>query len=123
MNAVSSSAPSLLALDEAEMADLVAGFGWPAYRTGQILRWLYQRRVRTIAEMTDLSQAERARLSAQARIGRLPDCVVFRSADDTRKLILKLEDGLEVEAVLIPDDGRLTLCVSTQVGCTLDCGF
>ena len=123
MNAVSSSAPSLLALDEAEMADLVAGFGWPAYRTGQILRWLYQRRARTIAEMTDLSQAERARLSAQARIGRLPDCVVFRLADDTRKLILKLEDGLEVEAVLIPDEGRLTLCVSTQVGCTLDCGF
>jgi 23S rRNA (adenine2503-C2)-methyltransferase len=123
MNEVSPSTPNLLALDEAQMADLVARFGWPAYRTGQILRWLYQRRARTIAEMTDLSQADRVTLSARARIGRLSGCVMFRSADSTRKLILTLEDGLEVEAVLIPDDGRLTLCLSTQVGCTLDCAF
>ncbi len=73
--------------------------------------------------MTDLSQADRARLESEARIGRSLGCTVFRSADGTRKLILKLEDELEVEAVLIPDDDRLTLCVSTQVGCTLDCGF
>ena len=73
--------------------------------------------------MTDLSQADRATLEREARIGRSLGCTVFRSADGTRKLILKLEDELEVEAVLIPDDERLTLCVSTQVGCTLDCGF
>ena len=73
--------------------------------------------------MTDLSHADRAKLSGRASIARTPHCLVFRSADDTRKLVLKLEDGLEVEAVLIPDESRLTLCVSTQVGCTLDCGF
>ena len=121
--AVTSSRINLLSLTETEMAELVTAFGWPAYRTGQILRWIYQRRARTIDEMTDLSQADRTKLSAQATVGRAAGCVVFRSADDTRKLILKLEDGLEVEAVLIPDEDRLTLCLSTQVGCTLDCDF
>lgn len=121
--AVSSSHIDLLSLTESEMAGLVTAFGWPAYRTGQILRWIYQRRARTIEEMTDLSQVDRAKLSARATVRRAFGCVVFRSADDTRKLILKLEDGLEVEAVLIPDEDRLTLCLSTQVGCTLDCGF
>jgi 23S rRNA (adenine2503-C2)-methyltransferase len=114
---------NLLSLSEPEMAALVASFGWAPYRTGQILRWVYQRRARTIGEMTDLSQADRGTLNARACIARTPGCLVFRSADDTRKLILTLEDGLEVEAVLIPDQDRLTLCLSTQVGCTLDCGF
>jgi 23S rRNA (adenine2503-C2)-methyltransferase len=113
----------LLTLNEPELALLVQQYGWPAYRTGQILRWLYQRRARTILEMTDLSRADRARLGNEARIGRAIGCTVFCSADDTRKLVLTLEDGLEVEAVLIADDNRLTICVSTQVGCTLDCGF
>lgn len=113
----------LLSLGESEMAGLVASFGWPGYRTGQILRWLYQRRARAIDDMTDLSQDDRAKLKARAGIRRTVECIVLRSADDTRKLVLKLEDGLEVEAVLIPDEDRLTLCLSTQVGCTLDCGF
>jgi 23S rRNA (adenine2503-C2)-methyltransferase len=114
---------NLLSLDETEMAGFVDELGWPAYRTVQILRWLYQRRARSIHDMTDLSRTDRTKLSSRAMIARTPHCVVFRSADDTRKLVLKLEDGLEVEAVLIPDEGRLTLCLSTQVGCTLDCGF
>ena len=122
-----SSLPSkvnLLSLNESETAALVHAFGWPGYRAGQILRWIYQRRARTIEEMTDLSLADRAALSAHATTGRAASgCVIFRSADATRKLILTLEDGLEVEAVLIPDTDRLTLCLSTQVGCTLDCGF
>jgi 23S rRNA (adenine2503-C2)-methyltransferase len=120
---VSSSNINLLSLDEAEMTALVAAFGWPSYRAGQILRWLYQRRTRSVDKMTDLSQPDRARLSGRARIERSVDCLVFRASDLTRKLVLKLADGLEVEAVLIPDDSRLTLCLSTQVGCTLDCGF
>jgi 23S rRNA (adenine2503-C2)-methyltransferase len=113
----------LLALDEQGLARLVKQFGWPAYRTGQILRWLYQRRTQTIDQMTDLSHADRARLTAEATIGRTTNCAVYRSSDETRKLVLTLEDGLTVETVLIPDEDRLTLCVSTQVGCTLDCGF
>ncbi|MGE5711551.1 MAG: 23S rRNA (adenine(2503)-C(2))-methyltransferase RlmN [Nitrospira sp.] len=112
-----------MTLDEPGMARLVRQFGWPAYRTGQILRWLYQRRARTINQMTDLSQADRAKLASEATIGGATECTIFHSSDQTRKLVLTLEDRLRVETVLIPDEDRLTLCVSTQVGCTLDCGF
>jgi 23S rRNA (adenine2503-C2)-methyltransferase len=114
---------NLLALDEEGMGRLVQQFGWPRYRTGQILRWLYQRRAKDINRMTDLGQAERTALALQATIQRATSCTVFRSIDHTRKLVLTLNDGLTVETVLIPDEDRLTLCVSTQVGCTLDCGF
>ena len=114
---------NLLALDEDGMGRLVQQFGWPRYRTYQILRWLYQRRTKDINEMTDLGQSERTALASQATIPRAASCTVLRSIDHTRKLVLTLSDGLTVETVLIPDDDRLTLCVSTQVGCTLDCGF
>ena len=114
---------NLLALDEEGMSRLVEQFGWPAYRIGQILRWLYQHRVKDINQMTDLGQAERTALASLAMIPRAAGCTVFRSIDHTRKLVLMLNDGLTVETVLIPDEDRLTLCVSTQVGCTLDCGF
>jgi len=114
---------NLLALDEEGMNLLVQQFGWPRYRAGQILRWLYQRRANDIHQMTDLGQAERTALASSATIQRATDCNVIRSIDRTRKLVLTLTDGLTVETVLIPDEHRLTLCVSTQVGCTLDCGF
>lgn len=113
----------LLSLREPEMAQLVRTLGWPAYRAGQILRWLYQRRARTMADMTDLSHDNRTQLSAMAGIGRSERCTVLTAHDGTRKLLLTLDDGLSIETVLIPDDDRLTLCVSTQVGCMLDCGF
>ena len=111
---------NLLALDEEGMGRLVQQFGWPPYRAGQILRWLYQRRAKDINQMTDLAQAERTALASQTTIPRAAGCTVFRSIDHTRKLLLTLNDGLTVETVLIPDGDRLTLCVSTQVGCTLD---
>jgi 23S rRNA (adenine2503-C2)-methyltransferase len=114
---------NLLALDEEGMGQLVQQFGWPRYRTSQILRWLYQRRAKDINRMTDLGQSERTALASQATIQRAAGCTVFHSIDHTRKLVLTLSDGLTVETVLIPDGDRLTLCVSTQIGCTLDCGF
>ncbi|MEQ1627646.1 MAG: 23S rRNA (adenine(2503)-C(2))-methyltransferase RlmN [Nitrospira sp.] len=114
---------NLLSLTEAQMAALVRGFGWPGYRTGQILRWLYQRRARTIEQMTDLSQSDREKLTTVSTIQRTQNCTVLQSSDGTRKLLLTLDDGLRIETVLIPDEDRLTLCVSTQVGCMLDCGF
>lgn len=113
----------LLSLREPQMLRFVRAMGWPAYRTNQILRWLYQRRVRTIDQMTDLSLHDRRELSRTAVIGRSNHCVVLKAQDGTRKLLLTLDDGLTIETVLIPDDDRLTLCVSTQVGCLLDCGF
>src|SRR5262245_29093919 len=117
---IAHSATNLLALDEQSLSLFVEKLGWPRYRTAQVLRWLYQRGARTIDQMTDLSLAERRTLQTIATIRRSTDCQVFRSTDDTRKLVLTLKDGLNVEAVLIPDHDRLTLCLSTQVGCTLD---
>lgn len=113
----------LLALDLPSAEQFVQSLGWPAYRATQILRWLYRRRVREIDQMTDLSKQERATLKTMARVGRSRDCQVLASEDGTRKFLIGLEDGLTVESVLIPDQGRLTLCLSTQVGCTLDCAF
>ncbi len=114
---------NLLALTEEGLGRLLQQFKWPRYRIGQILRWLYQRRAGNIAQMTDLSQKDRAQLAHVATIVRTQHCTVLESTDGTRKLLLTLDDGLRIETVLIPDEERLTLCVSTQVGCLLDCGF
>mgnify|MGYP001562679158 CR=1 FL=1 len=114
---------NLLALDLESAERLVRDLGWPRYRAQQIFRWLYRGRVRDIERMTDLSQAERAQLRTIATIGRFQDCRIVKSTDGTRKFLIRLEDDLIVESVLIPEDGWLTLCLSTQVGCTLDCGF
>jgi 23S rRNA (adenine2503-C2)-methyltransferase len=105
------------------MRQFVRTLEWPDYRAGQILRWLYQRRARTIAEMTDLSARDRLRLAELATISRAVSRTVLASQDGTRKFLVDLQDGMTIETVLIPDAGRRTLCVSTQVGCMLDCGF
>jgi len=105
------------------MVKFVRAQRWPDYRAQQILRWIYQRRLRTITDMTDLPMHDRMTLSQSAMIGRSPHVKVLTSRDGTRKLLLTLNDGMSIEAVLIPDEERLTLCVSTQVGCMLDCGF
>jgi 23S rRNA (adenine2503-C2)-methyltransferase len=114
---------NLLALTESGMAAFVASLGWPAYRASQILRWLYQERARTFAEMSNLSQKDREYLTGSCSIERTSAVQIFSSQDGTKKFVLTLADGNQVECVLIPDEDRLTLCLSTQVGCTLDCGF
>ena len=114
---------TLLGLTELQMVKFVRAQRWPDYRARQILRWIYQRRLRTITDMSDLPMQDRMTLSQLASIGRSAHVRVLSSLDGTRKLLLTLDDGLSIEAVLIPDEDRLTLCVSTQVGCMLDCGF
>src|SRR5262245_30421759 len=123
LNAPSSVATNLLTLSEVDMTRFVQRLGWPRYRGGQILRWLYQRQATVVTQMTDLSHRDRNLLESKATIQRVDCRHVYRSADGTRKLILTLDDGLSIESVLIPDEDRLTLCLSTQVGCTLDCTF
>jgi len=117
------SQPPLLALTESQMVKFVRAQSWPDYRATQIMRWLYQRRVRMIIEMTDLPLPARSMLSQSTTVGRSPNATVLSSQDGTRKVLFALDDGMTVESVLIPDDERLTLCVSTQVGCQLDCSF
>lgn len=113
----------LLAFTESQMVKFVRAQSWPDYRATQIMRWLYQRRVRMITDMTDLPLHTRSMLSRSTKVGRSFNATVLPSQDGTRKLLLTLDDGMTIESVLIPDDERLTLCVSTQVGCQLDCSF
>lgn len=115
--------PNLLALDPDSLKTLIRAWGWPRYRAHQILRWLYARRTRTIDQMTDLSLRDRSTLSERTTLIRLPPPTVRQAIDGTRKFLFQLDDGLIVESVLIPDGRRLTLCLSSQVGCTFDCRF
>ena len=114
---------NLVSLDVAHMASLVERLGWPAYRTRQILQWIYQHRIRDIGGMSSLSLTDRETLGREAVIERVASPTFFQSGDGTKKFLFSLQDGLTIESVLIPDAARLTQCVSTQVGCTLDCGF
>jgi 23S rRNA (adenine2503-C2)-methyltransferase len=110
-----------LSLEELEA--LIAGLGKERYRARQIMRWLYGRGATSFEEMTDLAKELRAELSRTARISSLALLAEERSPDGTRKYLFGLEDGNQVESVLIPDDGRLTLCISTQAGCAMGCRF
>ena len=114
---------NLLALTSQELMDLVKKLGWPEFRTHQILQWIYQRRVREIGSMSNLSKKDRESLQTVADIRRTQAPTVLRSEDGTRKLLFSLENGVAIESVLIPDGTRLTLCISTQIGCTVDCRF
>jgi len=101
----------------------VRDLGWPGYRAQQLREWIYRKRVSDIDAMTNLSKSDRDRLRSKAIVGELELSTRRRSEDGTQKFLFRLSDGQEVEAVLIPDEERHTLCISTQVGCTLDCKF
>ncbi|MEO0691864.1 MAG: 23S rRNA (adenine(2503)-C(2))-methyltransferase RlmN [Pseudomonadota bacterium] len=92
-------------------------------RVGQIWQWIYQKGVRDFAEMTNLSKAYRAELAARFVIA-VPEVVSRQvSEDGTRKYLVRIAGGHEVETVYIPEENRGTLCISSQVGCTLTCSF
>ncbi|WP_114965298.1 23S rRNA (adenine(2503)-C(2))-methyltransferase RlmN [Alkalilacustris brevis] len=92
-------------------------------RVGQIWQWVYHWGVRDFAQMTNLAKVYRTQLAEQFEIA-LPEVVRREvSLDGTRKYLLRIAGGHEVEAVYIPEEGRGTLCVSSQVGCTLTCSF
>jgi 23S rRNA (adenine2503-C2)-methyltransferase len=92
-------------------------------RMGQIWQWIYQKGVRDFAEMTNLSKGYRA-LLAEKFVVEVPEVVTRQISDDgTRKYLVRIAGGHEVEVVYIPEEGRGTLCISSQVGCTLTCSF
>ena len=113
----------LLSLTPNGMDQLICAQGWKPYRAKQILQWLYQRRVTQIAHMTDLSLYDRERLDIIATINKPKIVDVCQSHDGTVKFLMKLHDGASIETVLIPEHSRRTVCISTQVGCSLDCRF
>lgn len=102
---------------------VVGTLGESRFRAEQIWRWLYLRYAASFDEMTDLNRALRARLSEIARVDVLESVDVFRATDGTRKLTWRTLSGGVIESVLIPTETRNTLCISSQVGCAMNCQF
>ena len=133
----------LLGKNLEELKKLVSDAGLPGFTAKQIAQWLYVKKVRTIDEMTNLSKNARAALAEKYEVGLTPYCGLQVSTDGTKKYLFPVrcshrrglnlscsgrisEDELEagaVEAVMIPDDDRATLCVSSQSGCRMGCKF
>lgn len=116
-------ASNLLGLDSLGMEQLFASLGEKPFRARQVLKWVHRRGAADFAAMTDIAKELRAKLDQSAAIE--PPVVVGdgTAPDGTRKWLLKVDGANAVEAVFIPEDGRGTLCVSSQAGCTLDCEF
>ena len=117
------SSTNLLDCSPAELAALAESLGAPRYRGRQLARWIFARGVVDLEAMTDLPRDFRAALAARVTVD-VPE-VERRtpSQDGSHKLVLRYGDGARVQAVLMPDGDRLTLCVSTQVGCGFGCAF
>jgi 23S rRNA (adenine2503-C2)-methyltransferase len=114
---------NLLGVPRPALETLVAGLGGRAFRARQLMNWIYKRGVGSFADMTDLSREFRARLALAAEV-RAPEIVaVQRSADGTSKWLLRADATQAFEMVFIPEADRGTLCISSQVGCALDCSF
>jgi 23S rRNA (adenine2503-C2)-methyltransferase len=107
----------------AELSDLVAGLGEPAYRARQIFSGIHARRLMSFDEMTDLPTDLRETLKQQAVVSTLTLESRYVSSDGTRRYLFKTHDQFPVEAVFIPDERRDTICFSSQSGCPLQCTF
>jgi 23S rRNA (adenine2503-C2)-methyltransferase len=114
---------NLLGLTRPQLEEYIAGLGSKPFRARQLMNWIYKRGEGRIGEMTDLAKDFRAQLSqcAEVRVPRITDLQV--SADGTRKWKLEADASQAFEMVYIPEPGRGTLCISSQVGCALDCSF
>jgi 23S rRNA (adenine2503-C2)-methyltransferase len=131
--------PDLRSLSLEELSLLVDRMGERQFRARQLFRWLHFRGAAALEEMTDLPRAFRERLAQESRLATLAIDAVQQSSDGTRKYRLRTQEGKFIEAVYMPDEGaesfdpeseeeeprrvRRTLCVSTQVGCAMGCGF
>jgi 23S rRNA (adenine2503-C2)-methyltransferase len=114
---------NLFGLERAGLGAVMAELGEPPYRAGQLYVWMYRRRVRDLAAMTDLGKGLRARLGSGFDV-RWPE-VGSRdvSRDGTIKYLFRLDDSATIESVFIPEERRRTICISTQAGCPLKCAF
>lgn len=113
---------ALLGHNLEELKYIVSLFALPSFTAKQIADWLYKKRVKSIDEMTNLSKSAREKLSAEYEVGRTGYSGKIISSDGTKKYLFMIgERG--VESVMIPDDDRATICVSSQVGCKMGCKF
>lgn len=113
----------LLGLTLDELKDVALECGLPKFAAKQMADWLYKKRVLSIDEMTNLSLANRNLLSERYDVGRSLPVDDQRSIDGTVKYLFKTDAGKFIESVMIPEDERATLCVSSQVGCKMNCLF
>lgn len=114
----------LYGVDEEDAARLMVSFGLAAYRGRQLLEWLYKKKVDSIQEARNLPQALRDRLAAEYAIYAMhPEAVVEREGSESTKFLFRTPDGLLLESVLITQQNRRTVCVSTQLGCKIGCPF
>ncbi len=128
MTSLPSTAPTnLLGLTRSELEAFVDGMGEKPFRARQLMKWLYKRSVADFEAMSDLSRDFRARIAAVAEV-RVPEVLLRQaSADGTRKWLLSMDGSGDasqaIEMVYIPEPGRGTLCISSQIGCAMDCSF
>ena len=106
-----------------ELKDVAKELGLPAFAGSQMAQWIYVKHVRSIDEMTNISKVNRDRLSERYTIGCAPHIDAQYSKDGTIKYLFPTQNGKFVETVYIPDNDRATLCVSSQVGCKMNCLF
>jgi len=114
---------NLLGLNRQDMEAFFAKLGEKAFRASQITKWIHQLNVTDFDQMTNISKVLREQLKEKACITSLKVDTDQLSSDGTRKWLLELADGNRIESVFIPEDDRGTLCISSQVGCALDCSF
>jgi len=107
----------------AELEALAIAAGERSFRARQVANWLWRRDATSFDAMLELPVSFRTFLKDNFKIERLPVAHLARSADGTRKMLLRLADDERIESVIIPTEGRVTLCLSSQVGCAMDCGF
>lgn len=113
----------LLGMTLDELKEVAAQVGLPGYAAKQMADWLYKKKVTSIAEMTNIAVAKRTLLEESFEVGALPPVDCMKSVDGTIKYLFATGNGNFVEAVYIPTDDRATLCVSSQVGCKMNCLF
>ena len=114
---------NILELDRYQIITWLDDQGIEAYRANQILKWIYLRQADQFSLMTDIAKDIRPLLEDHFAIARLQTEDVETSIDGSRKYLFKLEDGKHIESVLMPERDHYTLCVSSQVGCAMDCRF
>jgi len=113
----------LLGMTLPEITEAMVELGLPRFAGKQVADWVYVKRVRGIDEMTNISLKNREFLSEKFEVGRSEPLDIQTSIDGTRKMLFKTNNGQFIETVTIPDRERLTLCVSSQVGCRMGCDF
>jgi 23S rRNA (adenine2503-C2)-methyltransferase len=113
----------LKSLSKDDVESFIKDAGLPSFRSRQILHWIYGRYAQSLEEITELSKKLREELAERAYISNLTLLNRMTSHDGTEKFLFGLEDGETIESVLIPDEERLTLCISSQVGCAMGCVF